>query len=119
AGPDIDRTLILALRHAGMPIVLVDNALPQTPVDVVLSDDQEGAAAIVGHLLAHGHKRIAFLGGPPTWISTAERAKGYREALAAAGHGAAAIVVHEEETTVASGYAATSNLLAQRTRPAA
>ncbi len=119
AGPDLDRALILALHQAGMPLVLVDNILRQTALDVVLSDDREGALAMVGHLLGHGHEQIAFLGGPPQWISTAERAAGYHEALAGAGKRAFATVVHEAETTVESGYSATRRLLAQAVVPTA
>jgi LacI family transcriptional regulator len=119
AGPDLDRRLILALQQAGMPLVLVDNFLRQTPLDVILSDDREGARAVVAHLLAHGHEQIAFLGGPADWISTAERAAGYHEALAAAGKRASATVVHEAETTVESGYQATRRVLEHTPAPTA
>jgi len=119
AGPDIDRRLIVELALADVPLVLVDNSLRQTALDVVLSDDRVGALAVVAHLLGHGHRRVAFLGGPADWISSAERAAGYREALAAADLHAQATVVQEAETTVASGYAAACRLLVGDTPPTA
>lgn len=114
AGPDIDASLILSLHHAGVPLTLVDNRLQQTPLDVVLSDDQDGAARAVRHLLEHGRRRIAFIGGPPTWASTADRRAGYESAL---GDSSRALVIHRDETTADSGYAAMLELLARRPLP--
>ena len=42
-------------------------------------------ATAVEHLLAAGHRRIAFLGDRPSIFTADERRRGYREALAAAG----------------------------------
>ncbi|WP_327047521.1 LacI family transcriptional regulator [Microbispora sp. NBC_01189] len=53
--------------------------------DVVLSDNAGGARAGAAHLIAHGHRRVAFLGDLPRIFTAAERLRGYREALAAAG----------------------------------
>jgi LacI family transcriptional regulator len=47
----------------------------------VLSDNAGGARAAVEHLLAHGHRRIAFLGDRLSVFTAAERRRGYREAL--------------------------------------
>jgi LacI family transcriptional regulator len=47
----------------------------------VLSDNAGGAARGVAHLVAAGHRRIAFLGDRPTVFTAAERLRGYREAL--------------------------------------
>src|SRR5262249_13011284 len=37
------------------------------------------------HLLALGHRRIAAITGPPGWVATEDRRRGYHAALAAAG----------------------------------
>ena len=51
--------------------------------DVVLSDNAGGAGRAVDHLVAHGHRRIAFLGDRSEEIYTAaERVRGFRDALA-------------------------------------
>ncbi len=70
---------------AGLVVVAVDRR-PVTPeLDAVVIDNQGDAAQAVGHLMTHGHRRIALL-GDTTSISTAiDRRDGYRSALRAAG----------------------------------
>ena len=72
-------------RAGGMGVVFVDRPSPSPPADHVLSDNRGGAEAAVAHLLAHGHRRIAYLGDRPEIFTAAERFAGYRDALAAAG----------------------------------
>ncbi len=110
AGPDINPSLVLALTHKGLPAVLVDNALERTPLNCVLCDDCEGARLAVEHLLGHGYKKISFVGGPASWLSTRERQKGYESAMRDAGLPIA--VVHEHVTTLEAGLAAGRKLFA-------
>lgn len=80
------REPVQALKAAGMPIVLVDRALPGLGLDLVRAAHQDGAASIVTHLLAKGHRDVAFLTTDHlSTPSVAERLQGYRQALAAAG----------------------------------
>ncbi len=68
---------------AGVALVFVDRPPRFLDADVVLSDNAGGAAAAVGHLVAHGHERIAYIGDRSEEIYTAaERLRGFREALA-------------------------------------
>lgn len=58
--------------------------------DVVVADERGGAKAAVAHLIAHGHRRIGFLGTPGVPGALAgyrsrRLALGYTEAMAAAG----------------------------------
>lgn len=117
AGPDIDPALVLSLSQLGLPIILVDNVMGHTPMDCVLCDDREGARLAVEHLIGHGYKQIAFVGGPPSWLSTCEREKGYEDAMLAAG--LPIKVVHESTTTVQAGLVASRKLFADKDRPAA
>ena len=48
-------------------------------------DDVEGGELAVTHLLERGHQRIAFVGGPMTTVQVADRLRGARRALDAAG----------------------------------
>ena len=48
-------------------------------------DNQAGIAAMVGALVALGHRRIAFLAGPTSLCVARERLAGYRRGLAEAG----------------------------------
>jgi DNA-binding LacI/PurR family transcriptional regulator len=109
AGPDVPTALILSLIRRGLPVVLIDNSLERTALDCVLFDNREGARLAVEHLLWHGHRRVAFVGGPVVWPSTRERGEGYRDALDAMG--LEPLVVHENATTVQTGYHAGHELL--------
>jgi LacI family transcriptional regulator len=61
--------------------------------DVVLADERGGARAAVAHLIAHGHRRIGYLGDPSVpeapgalaGYRSRRLALGYSEAMAAAG----------------------------------
>ena len=96
---------------------LVDNALERTPLNSVLCDDREGARLAVEHLIGHGYRRIVFVGGPTTWLSTRERQKGYE--IAMLDRGLVCEVVHESVTTADAGLAAGRKLFARPERPAA
>jgi LacI family transcriptional regulator len=49
-------------QDSGTPIVLVDRPPHGLDVDSVLVDNAEGARQATAHLIAHGHRRIAYLG---------------------------------------------------------
>src|SRR5204862_5661318 len=53
--------------------------------DVVLLDNVGGARSAVAHLLAHGHRCIAFIGDDARIFTATERLRGYRETLTEAG----------------------------------
>jgi DNA-binding LacI/PurR family transcriptional regulator len=115
AGPDVDPALIVSVAQRPLPLVLVDNALERTPLDCVLSDNCEGARRAVEHLLGHGHRRLAFVGGPPAWLSTRERQAGYEKALAATP--VWSVLMHQDATTLATGLAAGRVLYASHPIP--
>ncbi|GAA3840399.1 LacI family DNA-binding transcriptional regulator [Sphaerisporangium flaviroseum] len=71
---------------AGIHAVFADRpAGAGLDVDTVLCDNAGGARSGVAHLIAHGHRRIAFLGDSAAIFTAAERFRGYRQALEAAG----------------------------------
>ena len=77
--------------RAGVAVVSVDAANPGVPQTII--DDVAGGWLAAGHLIALGHRRIGFVGDmphrkPPAGLgftSSANRQRGYRRALAAAG----------------------------------
>jgi LacI family transcriptional regulator len=73
------------LVDSGIPVVLAMRNIVGARVSSLLSDNITGAKAAVRHLLELGHRRIAFLGGFADTQVFAERAQGYRDALADAG----------------------------------
>ncbi|MFJ3105029.1 LacI family DNA-binding transcriptional regulator [Streptomyces sp. NPDC086835] len=70
---------------AGVATVFVDRPPGRIDADVVLSDSFGGARAGVAHLIAHGHRRIAFIGDQPRIHTAVERLRGYRAAMEDAG----------------------------------
>jgi LacI family transcriptional regulator len=69
---------------AGTPVVFLDRPPYGLDTDTVLLDNQGGARAAVEHLLAHGHRRIAYVADPDELSTAAERLAGYRAAMEAA-----------------------------------
>ncbi len=77
--------------RAGVALVSVDGTTPRVPQTVI--DDVAGGRLATGHLIALGHRRIGFVGdmpfrSPPAGLgftSSANRLRGYKQALAEAG----------------------------------
>ncbi len=80
-----DHSYLLSERRAGTSMVFVDRPPAFLDADSVLTDNQAGARHAVAHLVAHGHRRIGYLGDLMTITTAAERYRGYEEELAAAG----------------------------------
>ena len=83
-GPNLaDLRELMAVQATAL--VAIDNRLGGPLVDTVLVDNVGGAAALTGHLIAHGHRRIGHVAGILTETSGADRLIGYRSALQTAG----------------------------------
>ncbi|MEV1004043.1 LacI family DNA-binding transcriptional regulator [Nonomuraea sp. NPDC050202] len=82
---DSDHRSLRVQRSAGLPLVFIDRPARGLTTDCVASSHREGARSGVAHLIAHGHRRIAFIGDSPTLHTRKERLQGYRDALADAG----------------------------------
>src|SRR5213592_4161922 len=65
-----DHEYILPELRTGTRVVFIDRPPGNIDADVVLLDNVGGARSAVAHLLAHGHRRIAFVGDEP-WIFSA------------------------------------------------
>jgi LacI family transcriptional regulator len=74
---------LLRERLLGRPMVLVDRPAPEA--DSVTVDNRAGAARALRHLVAGGHRRVAFLGDLRSLWTATERHAGYVEGLAAEG----------------------------------
>jgi LacI family transcriptional regulator len=112
--PDLEpETLVSDLPH-GLPIVVLNSAVEAWPSITI--DNFGGARDVVRHLAALGHRRIAFVGGPPLNIDAGERRRGYHAGLRAAGLEAIEL---DGRFTEESGYEAALTLLEISPRPAA
>jgi len=91
-----------------MPVVVTGRKLKGTQLVSLNFDNFEGARLATHHLLALGHRQIAFITGDPAHPDANERLRGYRSAIEAAGLAyEPALVVpgsfHEESGLVAVG----------------
>ena len=79
-----DGTLRDAINHCGKVVVL-DEDVPGAKAPRIFVDNEAGGLAATRHLIAQGHRRIAFVSGPEGMTSSCERFSGFRAALAEAG----------------------------------
>jgi len=70
-----------SLSKRGVPTVLIDRSVEGFPADIVRGDNLNGAIGLTQHLLALGHRRIAFISGDPETSTARERETGFRTAL--------------------------------------
>jgi len=111
---------VTALARAGVRVVLASRHLPDAEVDMVLVDSVRGARMAVEHLIAHGHRRIAYVGGPQSIAQFQDRLRGWREALGAAGLPAPAeICVSTDKLDIDAGTTAAHRLLSLPEPPTA
>ena len=106
-----DHGFLLRDREAGMALVFVDRPGRFIDADAVLTDNTGGAEQAVEHLIAAGHRRIAFLGDRPEIHTAAERLRGYERAHERHGIAIDAALVRHTLTLGDSAYAATRALL--------
>ncbi|NAZ84881.1 LacI family DNA-binding transcriptional regulator [Kineococcus indalonis] len=76
---------LAAVRRHGTPVVLVDRGSPSAQDASVAVDDVLGGRLAGEHLLARGHREIAFVGAPSGLRQVDDRLAGLRAAVGAAG----------------------------------
>jgi LacI family transcriptional regulator, galactose operon repressor len=109
------------LRRRGISVVLVATTGGPEWCSVAV-DDVEGGEIAVAHLLDHGHRRIAFIGGVMYAVCVADRLRGASKAIAGAGADPGSLTVIETVAlSIAEGRRAGERLLAipRRRRPTA
>ena len=70
----VDAPLVLANYHRDLPLVKMG-------LHSVGFDNKEGTRSAVRHLVALGHKRIAYLSGTPGWMDSVDREEGFRAGM--------------------------------------
>ncbi len=91
-----------------MPMVFVDRSAAGVDGDTVVSTNVAGAAGAVRHLVAHGHRRIAYLGDLRSLPTARDRHRGYLRALG----GRPGPVVHDLHNSAAAERAVVAVLRA-------
>ncbi|BEP27865.1 LacI family DNA-binding transcriptional regulator [Helicovermis profundi] len=99
--------IIKHLKKEDFPFAVIGRPENTDSILWVDNDNFKAMYELVNHLIAQGHKDIAFIGGPSEFMFSKDRLKGYKMALSAKGY----IVnddkiIHESGFDVNSGYRA-------------
>lgn len=82
---DRDISVLDDIRRRGTTVVLLDRTSPNADMCSVAVDDVKGGELAAAHLVSLGHRRLGFVNGPLKIRQCADRRKGVRRALRAAG----------------------------------
>src|SRR5918998_6271015 len=83
--PELKDPRFELLASAGLPVVVAGRPASPCPFPFLETDHARGIAAAVEHLVALGHRDIAFVGGFARHEHVQARLRAWREALAPAG----------------------------------
>ncbi|CCW36377.1 transcriptional regulator, LacI family [Chthonomonas calidirosea] len=83
--PLVESPFLERLQKQEIPFLLVGDSREQEHISTVDIDNIAVARLAVAHLLQLGHRRIAMFCGNSAFLSSAQRAEGYRQELAAWG----------------------------------
>ncbi|HEX8095008.1 LacI family DNA-binding transcriptional regulator [Jatrophihabitans sp.] len=107
------------LANTSAPVVFVDRAAYGLEADLVGIDDHRAAVEAVNHLIAHGHRRIAYVGDTPEITTSAARLAGYRDALTSSGLRVSEELIRSDCAAAPAAGAATAALLDRDDPPTA
>lgn len=110
-GEDPNAGAIRQLQDSGIRVVLVERQVPGLAAPQIWADKEAGARQAVRHLLALGHRRIAFVGGLLDAGGSYLRRRGYETALREEGIVPDPRWVGDGRFTSSGGYAVTQALL--------
>jgi LacI family transcriptional regulator len=114
-----DQAYLSGEVDAGTPMVFVDRPPVGLSADSVRATNTTGAAAAVEHLLAHGHRRIAYFGDSVRISTAVDRHVGYRQTLVGAGQAYDVALVRHDLRDAAAAEAAVLAVLRQAEPPTA
>lgn len=114
-----DHSYLISEQRSGTCVVFVDREPRLLDADAVVCDNRQGAVTAVRHLLAAGHRRIAYLGDRASIHTAAQRFDGYRHALELARIECDEEIVCQTGASEETAIAATERLLALPDPPTA
>lgn len=100
--PLFDAISVLDGLDVGIPVVTFQQGSPPSPTSVSV-DEVRGARMAVRHLLDMGHETVWHVQGPPGWMATAARVRGWAEELQAARR-FAPVPIAASDWSAAEGY---------------
>jgi len=103
----------------GIKLVIVDRYVEEVCVPQIIFDHYRSSRLAIEHLASLGHRRIAHLGIPETSHVGRERARGFGDALEAAGIPLSECIITHVDPTEQAGADAAARLLELKQRPTA
>lgn len=79
------KSLATLVERLAIPVIAFNHPLQKASVPSVLCENRPGARMATEHLLKHGYRRIACVGGQSSLYTIHERRKGYTDAMRSAG----------------------------------
>jgi LacI family transcriptional regulator len=114
--PHLDAEVLRRNLPRGMPAVLMNTPRQGPDYSSLTVDNHGGASAMVRHLRAKGHRRIAMISGPHGNFDADERLRGYLDTLAKLAPRTQPQVLRGDFTEE-SGHRAAQEIAAMRERP--
>lgn len=115
----IDAPYLKEVQQAKTPFILVSRLCSNPDLPFVITDDRQGARLAVEHLIALGHERIGFIGGPENVQSSRDRFLEYAAVLSENDCAVVDAWHHFADFTQEAGREAGHRLLSLADRPTA
>lgn len=116
--PVLEPQTLEILRSDGVCAVVIDPRCLDLPVPRVTVTNSQGTRDATRHLIELGHRNIAYIGGDPGFESSAERYRGFADAMKLAGLPIDPLLVREADYSYDGGRRVAGELLAEH-RPSA
>ena len=110
---------LLRLEESNFPMVLLDRHVPGVECDSVTLDNVQGARQMTAHLIAIGHRRIAFVTDAEDVSTGRERRQGLQLALEEADIQFSENLLLHSTTDQLGGYRSAQQILRMHERPTA
>lgn len=107
---------IRRLMESKLPCCVMDQRFADMQIDTVEADHVAGAYQAVQHLIGQGYRRIGFLNGAQQYSNSADRLKGYRQALEESDISVDESLIYAGNYSWTSGYAAAAHVYADLDR---
>lgn len=101
------------------PVVLLNCFSSDPNLLALVPDHEAGAYAATTHLIALGHRRIAYINGSSTMLASSQRLRGYQRALVDHGLPLDQTLVADGEWSLSTAQKLTADLLKRPQRPTA
>lgn len=117
--PELDVAGAASVLKRDVPTVFINTYAEGVDADVFNFDNLNGARLLTEHLLSEGHRRIAFIQGPPAAEDARLRRRGYRAAMREAGVPDTRSLEFKGGYTRDDGFKATQHILSSPDLPTA